>query len=427
MEELMAEEKRQDEQEFSFVKEKIKRQRIYHNKAFRKVVFYAALSVLCGAIACFVFVKLHPWMEKTFGEEERTDITLPREEEEPQEPVAVPQEPQQPIVITKPQELEVSDYKKLYGKLSAVAAEAEKSLVTVTAASSDTDWFNETYESKEQVSGILVGNNGVELLILTVYSEVKNADQLQAAFVDKSSLDAVLKNYDVVTDLAVISVNLADVQESTLESIQMADLGSSNSLKAGEPVIAAGSPAGIAGSVLYGNLAATGHTVSVTDGEYDLLVTDINNASKSSGVLLNLDGQVVGLIENQYLSANNKDVLTAYAISDMKSIVEHLSNSQDIVYVGITGADVTEEIAEAQGLPSGVYITSVIPDSPAMNAGMQQGDVITEISGKPVSSMAEIQEMLLKFSRDQVIQVVVMRQGREEYKDITCKVALSRL
>lgn len=422
----MAEEKRRDEQEFSFVKEKIKRQRIYHNETFRKIAFYLALSVLCGTVACFVFVRLHPWMEDKFGEKERTDITLPRDEEEQRGPDATSQEPQEPIVITKTQELEVADYKKLYGKLNAVAAEAEKSLVTVTAASSDTDWFNETYESKNQVSGLLVGDNGVELLILTIYSEVKNADQLHVTFVDKSVQDAVLKNYDAVTDLAVISVNLADVQAETLKSIVMANFGSSRGLRAGDPIIAVGSPAGFPGSVLHGNLAAADYKVSVTDGEYALLVTDINDASKSSGALLNLDGQVVGLIENQYESFNNKDVLTAYAISDMKAVVEHLSNSQDIVYVGITGADVTEEIEASQGLPAGVYITSVFPDSPAMNAGMQQGDVITEISGQTVTSMAEIQEMLLKFSKDQMIQVVVMRQGREGYKDITCRVSLSR-
>lgn len=197
----MAEEKRQEEQEFSFVKEKIKRQHFYQNKMFRKILFHVVLAIFCGGVACFVFVKMYPWMEEKFGEEERTDITLPREEEEEPEPVVVqPQTPpQEPIVITERQELEVEDYKKLYTKLKAVATESEKSLVMVTAASSDTDWFNETYESREQVSGLLVGNNGVELLILTVYSEVRSADRLQVTFADKTSQDAVLNNYDVVT------------------------------------------------------------------------------------------------------------------------------------------------------------------------------------------------------------------------------------
>lgn len=424
----MAEEKRQEEQEFSFVKEKIKRQRFYQNRVFRKVLFHIALGALCGAVACFVFVKLYPWMDERFGEEEKQEIVLPREEEEAKDPVVVePTEPVEPIVIPEPQELEIEDYKKLYGKIRAVAAESEKSLVTVTAASSGMDWFNQAYESQEQTSGLLIFNNGVELLILTVYSEVRDADQLQVTFADKSSKDAVLKNYDVVTDLAVISVNLADMEESTMEYIQMAELGSSQSMRAGEPVIAVGSPAGVAGSLIYGRLVASGYTVSVVDGEYDLLLTDMSRPAEASGVLLNLDGQVVGLIEHQYLNSNNKDVLTAYSISDMKDVIEHLSNSQDLVYIGITGADVTEEIAQQQDLPIGVYVTSVEMDSPAMNAGIQQGDVITMISGKEIASVSQIQEMLLKFSKDQVIQVSVMRQGKEEYKEIVCKVTLDRL
>ncbi len=423
----MAEEKRQEEQEFSFVKEKIKRQRFYQNRVFRRVVFQIVLGVICGAVACFVFVILHPWMNERFGKEEKQEIVFPNEEEEVKEPPAEPEEPAEPIVITEKQELEIEDYRKLYGKLRAVALESEKCLVTVTAASSDMDWFNETYESRKQLSGLLVGNNGVELLILTVYSEVSSADQLQVTFADKTSLGAVLKNHDAVTDLAVLSVNLADVQESTMDSIRMAELGSSKSLRAGEPVIAVGSPAGTAGSVIYGNLTSGGYPMSVIDGEYDLLITDIGRTAEGSGVLLNLDGQVIGLIEHQYLNTNNRNALTAYSISDMKEVIEHLSNSQDLVYIGILGENVTEEIAQAGDLPQGVYITGVEMDSPAMNAGLQQGDVITVISGQEIESVSQIQEMLLKFSKEQEIQVNVMRQGKEGYKEISCKVVLSCL
>lgn len=423
----MAEEKRQEEQEFSFVKEKIKRQRFYQNRVFRRVVFQIVLGAVCGAVACFTFVVLHPWMDEKFGEEEKKEIVFPSEDEEEKEPAAESVEPAEPVVITEKQELEVEDYRKLYGKLRAVALESEKCLVTVTAASSDMDWFNETYESQKQLSGLLVGNNGVELLILTVYSEVSSANELQVMFADKSVLNAVLKNHDVVTDLAVLSVNLADVQESTMESIRMAELGSSKSLRAGEPVIAVGSPAGTAGSVIYGNLTAGGFSMSVIDGEYDLLITDMNRTGDGSGVLLNLDGQVIGLIEHRYLNPNNKNVLTAYSISDMKDVIEHLSNSQDLVYIGVMGENVTEEIAQAVNLPKGVYITGVEMDSPAMNAGLQQGDVITVISGQEIESVSQIQEMLLKFSKEQEIQVNVMRQGKEGYKEISCKVVLNCL
>lgn len=424
----MAEEKRREEQEFSFVKEKIKKQPFYQNKTLRRSALQLIFSVVCGAVACFVFVIVHPWMERTFGEQEMTEITIPQEEEE--ETVTEHQEEtedEEPVVITEPRELEVEDYADLYTKLKEVADTAGKSLVTVTASSSGTDWFNETYESRRELSGLLVGNNGVELLILAPYSQVEGADTLQAAFADGSTLAAVLKNYDSVTDLAVLSVNLADVEEDTLESIRMAELGSSKSLKAGEPVIAVGSPAGIAGSVKYGNLVASGYKVSVIDGEYNLLITDMERSEKGSGVLLNLSGQVIGLLEDSYLNSSNEGALTAYAISDMKDIIEHLSNSQDLVYMGIHGTDVTEEISEAQGIPMGVYVTGMEADSPAMNSGIQAGDIITEINGKTITSLSQIREMLLKFSREQVIQVVVMRQGKDGYKEIECSVTLNVL
>ena len=424
----MAEEKRREEQEFSFVKEKIKKQPFYQNKTLRRAALQLIFSVVCGAVACFVFVIVHPWMERTFGEQEMTEITIPQEEEE--ETVTEPQEEtedEEPVVITEPRELEVEDYADLYTKLKEVADTAGKSLVTVTASSSGTDWFNETYESRRELSGLLVGNNGVELLILAPYSQVEGADTLQAAFADGSTLAAVLKNYDSVTDLAVLSVNLADVEEDTLESIRMAELGSSKSLKAGEPVIAVGSPAGIAGSVKYGNLVASGYKVSVIDGEYNLLITDMERSEKGSGVLLNLSGQVIGLLEDSYLNSSNEGALTAYAISDMKDVIEHLSNSQDLVYMGIHGADVTEETAALQNIPAGVYVASVEPDSPAMNSGIQAGDIITEINGKTITSLSQIREMLLKFSREQVIQVVVMRQGKDGYKEIECSETLNVL
>ncbi len=412
-------------EEFSFIKEKIKKQPFYQTRRFRQLCYWLLVAVLCGVVASFVFVKVQPFMEQTFGQDEKNEMTIPRDNDEPDE---VAQEPAaDPVIITEPQELELSDYQKLYTKLKAVAGEVNKSLVTVMAASSDTDWFNEIYESRREISGLLVGNNGVELLVLIPYEPVKDASLLQVTFVDGTSQEAVLKNYDRVTDLAIVSVNLAAVDDSTMEAVKIADLGSSRNLKAGDNVIAVGSPAGFAGSLKLGNLVAPGHKTSVIDGEYRLLITDMERSDGGTGVLVNLDGQVIGLIEDTYLHASNERAMTAYAISDMKAVIEHLSNSQDLVYMGIKGSQVTAEIAEIQGIPMGVYVSNVEPDSPALNGGLQAGDVITEISGKTVAGVTEIQEMLLKFSKDQVIRVKVMRQGKEEYKEITCSVKLDVL
>ena len=425
-EERMAEEKRREEQEFSFVKEKIKKQPFYQNKTLRRAGLQILFSVFCGIVACFVFVLVHPWMEQTFEKQQVTEITIPQEEDPDTESEAEEEQgsSQEPVVITEPQELEAEDYAVLYSKLKKVADMANSSLVTVTASSSDTDWFNETYESRRQISGLLVGNNGVEILILAPWSQVDGADKLQATIVDGPRLHAAFNNHDKVTDLAVLSVNLADIAEDTLSDIHIADLGSSRSLKAGELVIAVGSPAGIAGSVKYGNLVSAGYKESVIDGSYGLLITDMERSREGSGVLLNLSGQVIGLIEDTYLHSANENVLTAYAISDMKEIIEHLSNSQDLVYMGIHGSDVTESTAALHDIPEGVYVAGVEPDSPAMNGGIQAGDVITGINGREISSLSQIQEMLLKFSREQVIRVVVMRQGKDGYKEIECSVTV---
>ena len=199
---------------------------------------------------------------------------------------------------------------------------------------------------------------------------MKDASKLQVTFVDGKSQDAVLKNYDRVTDMAIVSVNLAAVDEGTMEVVKIADLGSSKSVKAGDSVIAVGSPAGFAGSLKFGKLVAPGHKTSAIDGEYRLLITDMERSDGGTGVLVNLDGQVIGLIEDTYLHASNERALTAYAISDMKAVIEHLSNSQDLVYMGIKGSQVTTEIAESQGIPTGVYIWY------GRNAGKSDGSVL---------------------------------------------------
>lgn len=433
----MAEEKRQEEQKFDFMKEKIKKQPIYQNRHVRRAVFTFAMAVMFGVVACFAFVLVRPWMERTFGKDEVSAISIPREDDEEGSGGELPDaedagetgadtgdgELQEPVV-TEPAELEAEDYVKLYGKLKTVAEESTASLVTVTAASSDTDWFNETYESSRQISGLLVGNNGAELLVLTPYSAIRQADSLKVTFVNDTEVSAVLKNYDIVTDLAILSVNLADVDSVTIDKIRMAELGSSRTLKAGDVVIAVGSPAGLSGSVIYGNLTSSAYTASVIDGEYRLLLTDIERSENASGVLINISGQVIGLIESRYLNSNNEQALTAYAISDMKDVIEHLSNSQDLVYMGITGIQVSSTAASEQDIPQGVYVSSVELESPAMNAGIQTGDILVDINGNKITSMRDIQELLLKFSKDQVIRVTIMRQGREEYKSIACSVTL---
>lgn len=423
----MAEQKSPNGEEFQFIQEKIKRQGIWKNKWLRKTAVTILMAALFGIVASAVFVMAQPWAQERFGEEPVQEINIPRDEEPVTEPEPIEVHPQEPIVITETTELELEDYTLLFTKMRSIGQEAMKSMVLVTAGSSDMDWFSEQYESERQVNGLLLGDNGVEELILINYSDISGADLLKVTFADSTTAEASLKKYDVVTNLAVLSVSLGELEENTKNQMQTVVWGSSKAVRAGEPVIAIGSPTGISDTMLFGNLTEVSHRMTVVDGEYQLLLTDLAGGKYSKGVLVNFEGEVVGWIQDTYLHANAPNALTAYGISDLKAIIEHLCNNQDIVYLGITGANVTEEVQEEQNLPEGVYITEVEMDSPAMAAGIQSGDIIVDISGQEIKSLQQIQELLLNFSVDQNISIKVMRQGKEGLTEIVYSVGLSAL
>ena len=166
-----------------------------------------------------------------------------------------------------------------------------------------------------------------------------------------------------------------------------------NSVQKGDAVAVLGKPFGYAGAVGFGTIANSRNELDADDGSYQLLCTDIGAAEDGTGVIVNLSGEVVGIIDQSISDNSSKRLVTGYGISGLKSEIELLSNGQAVPYVGIRGLDVTAEI-EAQGIPNGVYVQTVEPDSPAMAAGIQSGDIITEAAGKKISSLAVYQSVM---------------------------------
>ena len=241
-----------------------------------------------------------------------------------------------------------------------------------------------------------------------------------------TEVNAVLKKYDVTTDLAVISINLTDISDNTKAKIVKATLGNSIRLEAGMPVLAIGRADGSEDSMKVGTLTSTHNKQSVVDAEYTILVTDMMKNAGADGILINLNGEVIGIMQDHHLSSNMENVLTAYGISDIKSLLEHLSNNQDIAYLGIKGVSVTNEALKA-GVPSGVYVTEVQIDSPAMKGGIQSGDVIQAINGQKVLSMSELSDVLSRLSNRQNITLEVRRLTRDGYKKTNYQTSLSVL
>ena len=233
-----------------------------------------------------------------------------------------------------------------------------------------------------------------------------------------------MKKYDSNTGLAVISVNLSDVDSSTREVISYAELGSSKSLRSGQPVIVVGNPTGSNGSLLFGNLTSVTQTAELYDSSYNILTTDILKSSNGSGVVADWSGKIVGLLQEKTEVEGQDNTIQAYGISDVKDLIEHLSNNQDIVYMGIVGADVTTSISEQENIPIGVYVSEVSLDSPAITAGIQPGDIITEINGQAIVHRQDLVDTLLTCSSGQTVDVRYNRADASGYLDLPASVTL---
>jgi len=415
----MTEERENKNTDFLFMQERIKQKRIYQSRAVQRLAWSAASGALFALTALVVLMIFLPGIDR----QEVQPIMIPEEEEQEQQ--TVPEEP--PVYITETISMELEDYKKMYQQLMQISNQVEKSMVNVYARMVDTDWFDETYTSRKSASGMLIGDNGVEILILTNFDRIGNAEKLQVTFFDRTTAQAVMKKYDKNTGLAVVSVNLSDVAESTREIIMYAELGSSKTLRSGEPIIAVGSPVGSYGSMLFGNLTSVSQMAGLYDGTYNVLTTDMTKANSGSGVLVNWSGKIIGLIQNQCEVNGQKDTIQAYGISDIKSVIEHLSGNQDIVYMGIVGADVTTAISESEGIPIGVFVSEVELDSPAIEAGIQPGDIIVSMSGQPITNLKDVMTILLKCSNGQNVQVVCQRPDKNGYQELELSVNLGIL
>ena len=319
-----------------------------------------------------------------------------------------------------------SDYGKLMSSLKYVADEVNRSIVTVTSVTNDANWINDSYESSGLASGIIIADNGPNLYILAPSSAASDAKSIRVTFCDNSTVDATLSLMDSVTNQCVILVKKSDLEEHTSKSIKVALLGSSNSGNlAGLPVIAAGSPMGVQGSVSYGIITSDKAPLNLVDSSYKLITTDMNGSSMGSGILVNLSGEVIGIIDMSYCPQDIPNHICAIGISEMKTLIADLSNEKSRPYLGIHGTTVPIDMQNESGVPAGAYVTQIEMSSPAMRAGLQSGDIIVRINEYAVNSYEQFVSRLAQCSSDDIITVTVMRQAPNDYIEIEMEVSLT--
>ncbi len=420
----------EEEKKFSFLQEKIKEKRSFDwRKELQKVYFTVFLAVVFGVVAGYVFVVAVPYIQQRVNPEEPSPVVIDQDDEmqEAGEEEAPDEAPEaDPVIIQEKVSVELEDYESLFNKMSVLAAECSRGLVTVTCATSETDWFNNLMENQHHGTGAIVADNGLELLVLTERKLLEDAERISVTFADGTIADAVLKAYDGNTGLAVLSIEKRGLSEETRNALEIVELGNSNLVTKGAPIIAAGSPLEYENAAVFGNITSQSNYKRTSDANYKILTTDILGSVNGTGVLLNMKGEVIGIISQDIGEGDSSSTVMAYAISDIKGIIEKLSNGEDIAYMGIRGMDVTAEISEAAGMPQGVYV-EVEMDSPAMAAGIQNGDVITAINNEPIVNMKAIQNIMLEFEPEQALNVQLMRLGKDGYVEMKYVVTLGKL
>ena len=423
---------------FSFINEKIKEKPINKRRLLIYAGYVAGMAVMFGLLASLVFAWFEPQFADILHPAGEPVVTIPKDDidvteqeytEEPTEavePEAPPAETEEredtkePPSVVEPREFTIADFQKLQNELYAVGREANKFVVTVTGVKSDTDWFNNAYESRGQASGIIVADNGQELLILTERKVISDVQEVYVTFINEVSVAAAMKKYDGNTGIAILSVPRESVDEETMKAIAVATLGNSLLTTQGMIAIAVGSPLGTNYSILTGNITSTNNSISTVDNNYTVFTTDIVGSEGGSGAIINVEGEVIGLVMQDYSSAGDESTLTALSISELKRMIEMLSNNQDIPYIGLELITVTNDIANEYDIPKGAYIREVRMDSPAMAAGLQSGDVITSVDGEIIYNVDSFENKLLTLTPGETVSIVVERQSADGYKEITC-------
>ena len=332
--------------------------------------------------------------------------------------------------------------------VSTVVQNVMPSMVSITSKATEVtqSFFGQAYqyETEGSGSGIIVGQSDTELLIATNNHVVEGSDELTVYFINEDTATAKIKGTDSDMDLAVIAVDLSSMSSETLGEISVATLGDSDALQVGEPAIAIGNALGYGQSVTTGVISALNRQVN-TDGSSEsseegagFIQTDAAiNAGNSGGALMNLQGQVIGInsmkiSSGSYTEASVEGMGYAIPISAARPIIDELMNKEtrdkvdedQMGYLGIRGATIGDEMHQVYNMPYGIFVSEVVENSAAEQAGLQAGDIIVKFDGTKISTYEELQQQLHYYAAGETIELQVQRQANGEYVDQTITITL---
>lgn len=306
--------------------------------------------------------------------------------------------------IDSEEETPDKDKTVLFNDFSTIVDNAMPSIVAVNPTYEETvrDFFGRQYTKEHDASGsgFIIGQNDKELLIVTNNHVIEGASSVEVLFNDGESVSSDLRGSNAVADLAVLCVKTSDLSEYTKNHIRIATIGNSNNVKLGDLSIAIGNALGYGQSVTVGHISAIEREVDVEGRSMSFMQTDASiNPGNSGGALLNSRGEVIGINTMKFVGQNVEGIGYAIPISEVLELINHLINRTTVdagqeAYLGIASQDVTETYSKGFNMPIGVFINEVEEGSPADNAGIEVGDIITAINEIPVESRDDLKEIL---------------------------------
>ncbi|MBQ3852963.1 MAG: PDZ domain-containing protein [Lachnospiraceae bacterium] len=428
----------------SIISEQIKKRPINKYRLLRRTLMTALLAIVFGIIASVTIWILEPVLSKWISRSDQSqgrdavhfidtgddisaqevlqdymeqEAVLGREGDNSAAVANLPLTNEQIQVLFSQLSLDVTDYRQIYQSMSSYVREMSKSIVTITAITSDTDWIGTIEQHSKQASGLIVAEDHVDLYIIADRAPLAGAQSLAIQFSTGYVTEGKVKATDEATGLVMISVKISDLSDDLAANIPLATLGSTYA-SVGTPVCALGSPLGSVGSIGYGMINASRSTLEYPDTADTLLQTNIVGSDNAGGFLFNYNGQVIGVIAPDQKKSEIDGLICAYGISELKSRISAMATGKPGVYLGVIGTYVTNEANSQLGVPYGAYVLRTEMDSPAMLAGIRTGDVIVRLGDTPITSYTDYVNVLQTYEVGDKITAAVMRKSQLQYVEL---------
>lgn len=414
-----------------FMREKIIKPPLSKTQIAKRLLILVCLAVLFGVIAAVSFVLAKPLADRYLGVEETEEsasitftkddpeTTAPNTTEEETLPLKVEEEALRTAIeeVLTGYNFTPENLNSLYSSLREVAVQADKGIVKISSGKQQADLFGNPVESTGDYAGAVIARTSGEYLIFTRADAVRQADSITVTFSDGTKVSGQARQTDELLNMAVISVKSGELGEDLRKEVAVLGLGNSYSVKTGDLVIGIGGPSGQVHSMTYGTISYIARNVRITDGVTRVLYADMRSNSGMGTFLINTAGEIIGWTSEQYKGEESPDITAVASISDYKPVLEKMTNGLKVPYFGVIGQEVNETMVES-GFPQGVYVVEAVSGGPAYDAGIQNGDIITQFGEKEITTFKELQMQIENAQCSTRVTVKIMRKGPEGYKEL---------